>query len=108
MCYLGGIVVKEGYRISPENPKAMEELRTHEPQNVEDVRKLLGLLGYYRCYVENFSRIAKPIYDLLKTSAVSTKSDMSYPKPKKNENNQTNFRFHPKLQLCGKKNISKH
>ena len=25
-----------------------------------------------------------------------------------NENNQTNFRFHSKLQLCGKKNIGKH
>ena len=83
VCYLGRIVSEEGYRISPENTKAMEELRTHEPQNVGDVRKLPGLLGYYRRYIENFSRIAKPINDLLKTSSVSTKSDMSYPKPKK-------------------------
>ena len=43
----------------------MEELRRHEPKNVGDMRKLLGLLGHYRRYTENFSRIAKPIYDLL-------------------------------------------
>ena len=61
----------------------MEELRTHEPQNVGDVQKLLGLSGDYHRYVENFSRIAKPIFDLLKTSAVSTKSDMSHLKPTK-------------------------
>ena len=46
------------------NAKAMEEFRTHEPQNVADVLKLPGLFGYYRRYVENFSRIAKPIFDL--------------------------------------------
>ena len=95
MCYLGRIVSEEGYRISPENTKAMEELRTHEP------RGLLGLLGYYRRYVGNFSRIARPIYDLLKTSAVSTKLDMSHLKQTKRK--QTNFRFHPKRELCGKK-----
>ena len=40
VCYLGRIVSEEGYRISPENTKAMEELRTHEPQNV-------GMCGSY-------------------------------------------------------------
>ena len=76
-------VSMEGYRTSSENAKAMEEFRTHEPQNVGDVRKLPGLFGYYRRHVENFSRIAKPIYDLLQISAISTKSDMSHLKPTK-------------------------
>ena len=58
--------------------KAMEEFRTHEPQNAADVRKLPGLFGYYRRYLENFSRIAKPIFNLLQISAISTKSDMSH------------------------------
>ena len=58
--------------------KAMEEFTTHEPQNVADVVKLQGLFGYYRRYMENFSRIAKPIFDLLQISAISTKSDMSH------------------------------
>ena len=35
------------------------------PTTVGDVRSLVGYLGYYRRHIENFSRIAKPIYDLL-------------------------------------------
>ena len=70
----------------------MEEFRTHEPQNVADVWKLPGLFGYYRRYVENFSRIAKPIFDLLQISAISTKSDMSH-SSQQNENNQKNSGF---------------
>ena len=64
VCYLGRIVSEYGYCIAPECP--MEELRRYEPKNVRDVQKLLDLLGYYCHYIENFSRIAKPIYDLLK------------------------------------------
>ena len=61
VCYLGRIVFEEGYGISPENTKAMDELRKHEPQNVEDVQKVLGHLGYYNYHVGNFSRITKPM-----------------------------------------------
>ena len=61
----------------------MEEFRTHKPQNVGDVWKLPRLFGYYRRYVENFSRIAKPIFDLLQISSISTKSDMCHLKPTK-------------------------
>ena len=107
VCYLGRIVSEEGYRISPENTKAMEESRTHEPQNVGGVRKLQGLLGYYRRYVENFSRIAKPIFDRLKTSAVSTKSDMSYLKPTKRRQSNK-FQVKSKTPVVWEENISKH
>ena len=65
------------------NAKAMEEFRTHEPQNVADVRKLPGLFGCYRRYVENFSRIV----NLLQIGAISTKSDMSH-SSQQNENNK--------------------
>ena len=65
----------------------MEEFRTNEPQNVADVWKLPGLFGYYRRYVENFSRIAKPIFDLSQISAISTKSDMFH-SSQQNENNK--------------------
>ena len=36
------------------------------PKSIGEVRKLLGLLGYYRRYVPDFSRLAKPLFDLLK------------------------------------------
>ena len=40
------------------------------------MRSLLGFLGYYRCYVKDFSILLKPLYDLLK-------KDISKPNLKK-------------------------
>jgi hypothetical protein len=36
------------------------------PSSVKDVRSFLGLAGYYRHFIENFSKIAKPMTELLK------------------------------------------
>ena len=70
--YLGRIVSEEGYRVDPESTKALFKLRGYVPKTVGEVRHLTGLLGYYRRYIENFSRIAKPIYDLLKIEQPSS------------------------------------
>jgi ribonuclease HI len=35
------------------------------PKSVTEVRSFLGLAGYYRCFIEGFSKIAKPITSLL-------------------------------------------
>lgn len=35
------------------------------PENVSELRTVLGLLGYYRCYVPNFSTVAEPMNKLL-------------------------------------------
>jgi len=36
------------------------------PTSVGDIRSFLGLAGYYRRFIENFSKIAKPMTELLK------------------------------------------
>jgi hypothetical protein len=33
---------------------------------VGDIRSFLGLAGYYRRFIENFSKIVKPMTELLK------------------------------------------
>ena len=36
------------------------------PKSVKDIRSFLGLAGYYRRFIEGFSKIAKALTDLLK------------------------------------------
>jgi hypothetical protein len=35
------------------------------PKTVTEVRSFLGLVGYYRCCIEGFSKVAKPMTSLL-------------------------------------------
>ena len=66
--FLGRIVSGDGYRMDPESVKAVEKLKETLPKTVGEVRQLAGTLSYYRRYIRNFAKIAKPIYDLLTTT----------------------------------------
>ena len=63
--FLGRIVSKQGYKLDPSNIEPVLNLKKTSPRTVGDVRKLIGLLSYYRRYIRDFSRVAKPLYDLL-------------------------------------------
>ena len=65
--YVGRLVSAQGVRIDPKDLDAVRSLASRTPQTVGDVRKLTGFLGYYRSYIQDFSRIAKPIYELLQS-----------------------------------------
>jgi hypothetical protein len=41
------------------------------PSTVSDVRRVYGLLSYYRKFIEGFSKQAKPISSLLKSASES-------------------------------------
>ena len=73
--YLGRLISGEGYRPDPEDTKALEEFR-NPPSNIGELRSLLGFLGYFRCYVKDFSQKVKPLYDLLKGK--STKKPVNF------------------------------
>ena len=64
--FLGRIVSEEGYKLDPSTVAPILRMKETPPKTVNEVRKLMGFLNYYRRYIENFSRIAKPIYDLVK------------------------------------------
>lgn len=51
--------------IDPKDIQAVALLKEKRPSKVGEVRQLLGFLSYYRMYVQDFSRIAKPLYELL-------------------------------------------
>lgn len=63
--YVGRLVSAEGVKIDPHDMEAVQTLTNKKPQTIGEVRKLTGFLGYYRSYIQDFSWIAKPIYELL-------------------------------------------
>ncbi|KAJ8007710.1 hypothetical protein DPEC_G00096990 [Dallia pectoralis] len=67
--YVGCLVSAEGVKVDPQDLEAVKTLTSKTPQTVGEVRKLTGFLGYYRSYIQDFSRIAKPIYELLQTKS---------------------------------------
>lgn len=63
--YLGRLVSGEGVKIDPQDLAAVIALKEKEPRTVGDVKSLLGFLGYYRSFIQDFSQLAKPLFELL-------------------------------------------
>ena len=63
--YVGKIVSSEGYKMDNKEVSAVQALKNAPPTNIKELRKLLGFLGYYRSYVQDFSRHVKCLYELL-------------------------------------------
>ena len=60
--YVGHIVSSDGIATDPE--KTSKIAQWPEPRNCDELRTFLGFTGYYRRYVRDFSKIAKPLNDL--------------------------------------------
>ncbi|WVZ80118.1 hypothetical protein U9M48_027621 [Paspalum notatum var. saurae] len=58
------VLIAEGVSVDPEKIEAVSNWKT--PRNVTEIRSFLGLAKYYRRFIENFSKIAKPMTELLK------------------------------------------
>ena len=62
--FLGVIMGPEGFRMETEKMEGVMNWPT--PQCVKDIQKFLGLANYYRRFVKNFAKIAKPLHQLVR------------------------------------------
>jgi hypothetical protein len=62
--FLGHTISKDGISVDPS--KVQEVMDWKPPKLAHQIRCFLGLAGYYRRFILDFSRIAKPMTELLK------------------------------------------
>ena len=53
MKFLGHVVSKEGVAVDPAKVEAV--LDWQQPKNISEIRSFLGLVGYYRRFLRDFS-----------------------------------------------------
>ena len=59
--FLGHVLTAEGVAVDPEAVSNWQQ-----PTNVSEIRSFLRLAGYYRRFIEGFSKIVRPMTELLK------------------------------------------
>jgi len=61
--FLGHVISEGGVSVDP--GKVKDVLEWEAPQNVCEIRSFFGMAGYYRRFIEGFSKIARPLTKLL-------------------------------------------
>ena len=64
--FLGHVISPDGIQQMAKHVDALRNLKS--PQSKRDVKKVLGCLGFYSCYVKNLHVVSQPFYDLIKDS----------------------------------------
>ena len=62
--FLGFVVSRDGLKVDTEKVRAIEEWP--QPRTPTHVRSFLGLVGFNRRFVKDFSLIAAPLHELTK------------------------------------------
>jgi hypothetical protein len=63
VAFLGHVISAGGVSVDPSNVKYV--LNWMPPMNASEIQSFLGLAGYYRRFINDFSKIAKPMTRLL-------------------------------------------
>ena len=61
--FLGHVLTPEGIFVDP--GKVHDVLNWKSPKSLHQIRQFLGLAGYYRCFIPEFSKIAQSMTKLL-------------------------------------------
>jgi hypothetical protein len=82
--FLGYVISEGGISIDPS--KIKDVLSWNTPTSVSDIHSFLGLAEYYRRFIEGFSKISRPMIELLgkdKKFEWSAKCEASFQELKK-------------------------
>ena len=63
--FLGHIVSDKGVAPDPSKVKSVTDWLSNPPSSTSELQTFLGFVGYYRSFIQNFSAIAQPLYQLL-------------------------------------------
>jgi hypothetical protein len=61
---LGHTISSDGISVDPSKVHEVMDWKPHT--SVHQIRSFLDLAGYYHCFIPDFSKIAKPMIELLK------------------------------------------
>lgn len=64
-----GHIIEDG-KLYPSLDKTKAVLRFPEPQTIKEIQSFLGLTGYFRKFIACYSKLAKPLSDLLKKDSI--------------------------------------
>lgn len=74
--FLGHIITSEGIKPNPEKIQAIQKIKL--PRTVKEIQSFLGLTGYYRKFIKNYSVIASPIIKYLRKNQKINLKDRQY------------------------------
>lgn len=88
--YVGHVVSKNG--IEPDPDKIEKVVNWPRPTKPDEVRQFVGFVGYYRRFIKDFTKIAKPLNQLMPpTSQKSQKNSKAPPSWEGGEDQEKSF-----------------
>lgn len=74
--FLGHVITPEGIKPNPSKIIAVQEYPL--PKTTKEIRAFLGLVGYYRRFIQNFAKIVSPFTRCLKKNTKIDTADREY------------------------------
>lgn len=74
--FLGHIISSDGVKPNPD--KIEKIIQWPMPKNQKEIKQFLGLVGYYRRFIKDFSKISRPMTKFLKKDSTIDTKDSSY------------------------------